>query len=81
MPSEVTEDSLYKVTEPVFASKCVIIILRLSYMFLSAALFIIRLRTKLLCKIARVHIVVHWDYEIFKFTVFKRVRKIAESDY
>jgi len=50
-------------------------------MFLSAALFIIRLRTKLLCKIARVHIVVHWDYEIFKFTVFKRVRKIAESDY
>jgi len=50
-------------------------------MFLSAARFIIRFRTKLVCEDEKVRIVVHWDYEILKFTVFRFVREIVESDY
>jgi len=49
--------------------------------FLSAAQFIIRLRKKIVCKGEKVRIVVHWDCEILKCTVFRFVRKIAGNDY
>jgi hypothetical protein len=49
-------------------------------MFRSTAQFIIRLRIKILRKSEREHFVIHWDYDIVKFTVFRRVEKLAESD-